>query len=183
MPPKRVAGLKVDFAVLDLEGKMNRIKFHLILIILSMSFVMLVACTAPSPSASSSSSPAVQDAERIAQAFISSYEAENAPDWLKLFSRDALFMDNGNATSRQEGAVYMRDNETYVNYLFQLKNFSMKFSSYFVSADGRFIALTSTYTNTGKDGNPASVPMQIILELKDGMIIREDDYYDSDPFY
>ena len=162
---------------------MNRTKFPLFFIILSMSLVLLVSCASPAPSAVSNQSSPVQVAEKLAQAFISSYEAKQATDWLNLFSSEAVFMDNANATYRKEGVVYMRDNKTYVSYLFALKNFSMKFSSHFVSEDGRFIALTGIYTNTGKDGNPASVPMEIILELKDGMVIREDDYYDSGPFY
>jgi limonene-1,2-epoxide hydrolase len=38
-------------------------------------------------------------------------------------------------------------------------------------------------TFTGKDGNLASVPIMVILEVKDGKIIREDDYYDGSPFF
>ena len=165
------------------EGQMTRIQFFLSFTILSMSLVVVVACSSHTPSGVSNQSSPVQVAENLAQAFISSYEAKQAADWLNLFSYEAVFMDNGNATSRKEGVVYIRHSQTYVNYLFSLQNFSMKFSSHFVSEDGRFIALTATYTNTGKDGNPASVPMEIILEVKDGKIIREDDYYDSSPFY
>jgi len=163
------------------EGQMTRIKFLIFFTILSMGLVLVVACSSLSPSPTHTSQTTV--AESIAQAFISSYEAKQAADWLNLFSSEAVFMDNGNATSRKEGVVYIRHSQTYVNYLFSLQNFSMKFSSPFVSEDGRFIALTGTYTYTGKDGNPASVPMEIILEVKDGKIIREDDYYDSSPFY
>jgi len=79
--------------------------------------------------------------------------------------------------------VYVRNPRGYVIYLFGLKNYAMKMNSYFVSADGRFIALSGTYTNTGKDGNPASVPIEVILEVQDGKLIREDVYYDASPFY
>jgi ketosteroid isomerase-like protein len=161
---------------------MTRTQFVLLFSIISMSLVLLVACSSISPSTTSSSS-SIQSAENLAQAFISAYEARHAADWLNLFSNEAIFMDNGNPSFRKEGGVYARDSQTYVNYLFQKENFAMKFSSHFVSADGHFIALTSIYTDTGKDGNPASVPMVIILEVKDGKIIREDDYYDSSPYY
>ena len=161
---------------------MTRTQFVLLFSIISMSLVLLVACSSLSPSTTSSSS-SIQSAENLAQAFISAYEARHAADWLSLFSSEAIFMDNGNPTSRKFGGVYVRNSQTYVNYLFQKENFAMKFSSHFVSADGHFIALTSIYTDTGKDGNPASVPMVIILEVKDGKIIREDDYYDSSPYY
>jgi ketosteroid isomerase-like protein len=59
----------------------------------------------------------------------------------------------------------------------------MKFTSQFVSRDGRFVALNGTYANAGKDGNLASVPIVIILEVRDGRIVREDQYYDNGAFY
>ena len=163
---------------------MTRTQFVLLFSIISMSLVLLVACSSISPSTTSSSS-SIQSAENLTQAFISAYEARHAADWLSLFSNEAIFMDNGNPSFRKEGGEgeYVRNSQTYVNYLFQKENFAMKFSSHFVSADGHFIALTSIFTDTGKDGNPASVPMVIILEVKDGKIIREDDYYDSSPYY
>ena len=155
---------------------------------LFLFLVMAAACSGLSPSPTPTlplptpTSP-VLAAESVAQAFITAYEAKQAENWLALFSNDALFMDNGNDEFRKEGAHYVRNEQTFVKHLFSLKNFSMKFNSYFVSDDGRFIALNGTYTSTGKDGNPASVPIMIILEVVDGKIIREDDYYDGSPFF
>jgi hypothetical protein len=51
-----------------------------------------------------------------------------------------------------------------------------------VSDDGRFAAIDGTYTNVGKDGKVASVPTVILLELRDGKIIHETDYYEGSPF-
>jgi ketosteroid isomerase-like protein len=92
-------------------------------------------------------------------------------------------MDNGNATSRKLGVEYMRNSRLLVIEIFKHENYAMKVNSHLVSADGRFIALSGTYTETGKDGNPASVPIAVILEVKDGKLIREDVYYDSSPYY
>ncbi len=122
-------------------------------------------------------------AEDLAQAYITVNEAKDAPAYLDLFSYDAVYMNNSNASARQEGVVYMRNGRTYVIYLFGLKNYAMKMNSHFISTDGRFIALSGIYTNTGKDGNPASVPVEVILEVKDGKLVREDVYYDPSPFY
>ncbi len=135
--------------------------------------------TAPIPTPTSP----VSAAESLAQAYIAANDGKQAVDYLDLFSDDAVYMDNGNAAAREEGVVYVRNSRTYVIYLFSLKNYAMKMSSHFVSADGRFIALSGTYTNTGKDGNPASVPVAVLLEVKDGKLVREDVYYDSSPFY
>ncbi len=136
----------------------------------------------PTPPAITPTSP-VAAAEDLAQAFITTYEAKQSTEWLALFSKNALFQDNGSPHAREEGALHMHDNITYVKYLFTLPHFSMKFSSHFISADGRFISLVGTYTFAGKDGKPSSVPIVIILEQQDGKIIREDDYYDGSPFF
>ena len=142
--------------------------------------------TAPIPTATAPLPPTpspVAVAESLAQAYMAADDTKDALAYLDLFSDDAVYMDFGNATAREEGVVYVRNSRTYVIYLFGLKNYAMKMNSHFVSADGRFIALAGVYTNTGKDGNPASVPVAIILEVKDGKLIREDVYYDSSPFY
>lgn len=167
---------------------MNHKKSPLLLAGLSLLMVIGAACSPLSPSPTLTLLPAtptspIPVAENLAETFISTYEAKQASEWLALFSDDALFLDNGNPHAREEGAMYIRDNRTYVKYLFSLNHFSMKFSSHFISSDGRFIALSGTYTFTGKDGKLASVPIMIILEVQDGMIIREDDYYDGSPFF
>lgn len=163
-------------------------QFLLLFVGLSLLNVMAAACSGLSPSPTPTLPPPtptspIPATESLAQAFITTYEAKQATDWLALFSNDALFMDNGNPAARKEGAMYMRDQHTYVKYLFALPHFSMKFSSHFVSDDGRFIALSGTYTFTDKKAEITSVPIMIILEVKDGKIVREDDYYDGSPFF
>jgi hypothetical protein len=80
-------------------------------------------------------------------------------------------------------ADLVRNSGAYVRNLFKNTNFGIKVHFHFISRDGRFVALTGTYTNTGRDGNLASVPVVIILEVKDGKIVREDWYYDNSLFY
>jgi ketosteroid isomerase-like protein len=155
--------------------------------ILSIGLLVLVACSSMSPSATATLPPPTATAvisvvEDLAQAFISAYESEQAADYLALFSYEAIYMDNSIPYNNGEGAIFVRNSRTYVNHLFKNTNFGMKLNSHFVSRDGRFVALTGTYTNTGKDGNPASVSIVIILEVKDGKIIREDWYYDNSSF-
>jgi ketosteroid isomerase-like protein len=156
--------------------------------ILSISLILLVACSSISPSATAALPPPtatveISVVEDLAQAFISAYESEQVTDYLALFSYDAIFMDNSTPFRNYVVADLVRNSRTYVNNLFKNTNFGMKLNSHFVSRDGRFVALTGTYTNTGKDGNPASVAIVIILEVKDGKIIREDQYYDNSLFY
>lgn len=176
---------------------MDTMLSHLLLSLLGILLLGVAACAGPAPvpiptptapmptptiPVPTPVSP-VAIAESLAQAFIAANASKDAVAYLDLFSYDAVYMDNGNATARKEGVVYMRNGRSYVIYLFSLKNYGLKMDSHFVSGDGGFIALSGTYTNTGKDGNPASVPIAVILEVKDGKLIREDVYYDPSPFY
>ena len=167
---------------------MTHTKFHCFIAILSISILQLVACsgipfspTVPPPPPTATA--VISVVEDLARTFISAYESEQAADYLALFSYDAIYMDNSTPFRTEEVAIPVRNSRTYVNNLFKNTNFGMKLNSHFVSKDGRFVALTGTYTNTGKDGNPASVPIVIILEVKDSKIMREDWYYDNSLFY
>lgn len=167
---------------------MTRTEFRPFSAILSMSLLLLVACSSMSPAATATPPPPTATAvisvvEDLAQAFISAYEAEQAADYLALFSNEAIFMDNSTPYRNDVVAIPMRNSSSEVSHIFKNTNFEMKFNFHFVSRDGRFVALTGTYTNTGKDGNLASVPIVIILEVEDGKIMREDQYYDNSLFY
>lgn len=148
-------------------------------VLIGMTLVMLLvtACGgAPGQSA------AVQEAESTVKAFITAYEAKDTDKTMALFDQDAIYMDNGSPGFRGMGQVYVRNIRTIWAQTFQNPAFQMKFDSYFVSADGKHAALTATYTNRGLSPTPSSVPLVIILELSNGKIIREDDYYDSSPY-
>ncbi len=160
---------------------MISIFFWRFLTIFSVGLFLVPACSGASPTTSNPS--AVAAAENVAQAFITAEETKSASDYLELFSNDALFMDNSNATMRERGPDLMRLSQTYVKYLFDQTKFAIKFNAHFISQDGRFITLTGAYTNAGKDGNLASVPICVVLEVKGGKIVRQDDYYDSGPYY
>jgi ketosteroid isomerase-like protein len=151
---------------------------------LMVDVLLLSACGTPAATLVPPTSTAdISVVENLAKAYIFAYESEQAADYLALFSYEAIFLDNSTPFRSYVIAELVRNSGPYVNNLFKNTNFGMKLDSHIVSRDGRFIALTGTYTNTNKDGNLASVPIVIILEVKDGKIIREDQYYDNSPFY
>ncbi len=119
----------------------------------------------------------------LVRAYIAAYESEQVSDYLALFSYEALFLDNSTPYRSYVIAEVVRNSRNYLTNLFENTAFKIKFNSDFISRDARFVLLTGTYTNRGKDGNIASVPIVINLEVKDGKIIREDWYYDNSPYY
>ena len=87
---------------------MLHLSFPQFLTVFSMSLFLVVACSSAPPSTTETLPPPtptspIQVAENLAQAFISAVEGKQAADYLALFSYDAVFMDNSNATMREEG--------------------------------------------------------------------------------
>jgi ketosteroid isomerase-like protein len=146
----------------------------------ALMLVLLVstACGAAQPAGGGS--PA--QAKASVKAFIAAYEAKSAKDYLATFDKDAVYTDLGRASIRNSGSMYVRDLSSAVAQAFQEPDFQFKVNSSFVSDDGRFAAIDGVYTDVGKDKKPASVPMVILLELRDGKIVHETDYYDGSPF-
>jgi hypothetical protein len=145
---------------------------------LALILFVSAACGAAQPAGGGS--PAQTKA--VVKAFISAYEAKSAKDYLAAFDKDAIYTDLGRASIRNSGSMYVRDLNTAILQTFKEPVFQYKVNSSFVSDDGRFAAIDGIYTDVGKDKKPASVPMVILLELRDGKIIHETDYYDGSPF-
>jgi hypothetical protein len=145
---------------------------------LALSLFVSAACGAAQPTGGG----ALAGSKAAVKAFVSAYEAKSAKDYLAVFDKDAIYSDLGRASIRNAGSMYVRDLNTAIAQTFQEPDFQFKAKSSFVSDDGRFAAIDGIYTDVGKDKKPASVPMVILLELRDGKIIHETDYYDGSPF-
>lgn len=148
---------------------------------------LLAACglnsTTPAQTPSPTATADIPIVQNLAQAFMAAYRSENVGNYFSLFSDDAVFLDNSTPFRSFVTYELVRNSQNYVSNLFKSTNFVMELNTYVVSRDGRFIFLTGTYTNTGKDGKLASVPIVIILEVENGKIVREDQYYDNSRFY
>jgi hypothetical protein len=148
---------------------------------------LLTSCTKPSTIPTEYPQPTttadISVVQNLAEAYISAIGLKQASDYLALYSYDAILMDS--STPYRSDWLYdlARNSTNYIINLFENTSFGMKLDYYVVSRDGRFIVLTGTYTNIGKDGNLSSVPITIILEVKDGEIIRDDWYYNNSSFY
>ncbi len=118
-------------------------------------------------------------AETIAQQYAVASNTKNADLYLSLFSSDAVTMDYG----VNYGPFRVMDIKDDVYTNFASKYFQYKITSFFVSADGRFVAVEGIYTDWVRGGNnTASAPCLAILEIKNGKIVKESLYYNSAPF-
>ncbi len=118
-------------------------------------------------------------AETIAQQYATASDTKNADLYLSLFSPDAVTMDYG----ANYGPFRVMDITDDVYAFFAAKYSQFKVASFFVSADGRFVAVEGIYTDWVRGGNnTVSAPCLAILEIKDGKIVKESLYYNGAPF-
>ena len=119
-------------------------------------------------------------AESIAQQYTAASNSKNVDQYLSLFAPDAITMDYG----VNYGPFYVRDITDDIHVYYSSKYFQYQVNSSFVSSDGRFAALEGIYTDWIHGGNQtASVPCLVIIEMKDGKIIKESIYYNSAPLF
>lgn len=152
-------------------------KKNFLLVLMILTF--LPACKQIGGTANTQS---IAVADTLAKAFISAYEGKDIVKYQSLFDKDAILEDLGSLSARNAGAVYIRNISTMIGITFRSNEFEVKLPTYFVSVDGRYVSLMGTYTNKGMDGKIHTVPTAVILEIRDGKIIRETDYYDGTDF-
>jgi len=116
-------------------------------------------------------------AESLVQAYISAYQAKDARAYLSLFSKDADYIDF--AVQVHAKISHLKDE---LASSFRRGGFRFSIHSSFVSADGQCAALQGTYTDSGRSGEPVSVPIASFLQLTGGKITREALYYDGSLF-
>ncbi len=147
---------------------------------LILLLAMLAACSgSPAAPAAPTVSP-TSAAESIAQQYTAASNSKNVDQYLSLFAPDAITMDYGS----NFGPFYVRDITDDIHVYYSSKYFQYQVNSSFVSSDGRFAALEGIYTDWIHGGNQtASVPCLVILEMKDGKIIKESIYYNSAPLF
>jgi len=141
-----------------------------LVILVIMAALILAAC-------SQDKSP-VGVATSVAQKLAAACNAKSAKSYLALFSDDAMYVDYG----MHVGPVKMKILASEVDSAFADKNFAFKIKPSFVSDDGRFATLQGEFSNMGHDGTVQTVPALVVLEIKDGKIISEADYYDGEPY-
>jgi hypothetical protein len=141
-----------------------------LVILFIMAALILAACT-------QDKSP-VGVATTLAQKLAAAYDARSAKAYLALFSDDAMYVDYG----MHVGPMKMKVLESEIDSAFADKNFAFKLKPSFVSDDGRFATLRGDFSNLGHDGAIQTVPALVVLEIKNGKIISEADYYDGEPY-
>lgn len=150
---------------------------------LALALQVLSACGAPTaaPTPASTATPAPDPAAEthaLVQAWVDAYHSLDADAYMSYFAEDAVYLD----MAIKDFGTYNRDMlDRAVHSTFQEEGFKIEITSFFVSPDGKFAAAEGTYYDLNKAGRQVPMPMAIILEIRDGKIVKETDYYDRSP--
>ena len=150
--------------------------------ILSLILLFLLAsCGSPESAPTSISTATPDPADQtilLVQGYVDAYHALDADTFMSYFADDAEYYD---MAMKDYGVLTREALARGVHSSFIQEGFKVEINSYFVSRDGKYAALEGTYYKLNKYGRQVGMPTVIILEIRDGRIIRETDYYDSGP--
>jgi ketosteroid isomerase-like protein len=118
-----------------------------------------------------------ESARSVAEAYISAYQTKDARAYLSLFSREADYVD---FAVQVHAKISQLKDELAAS--FRREGFRFTVHTYFVSEDGQSVALQGTYTDSGRTGEPVSVPIASFLRVDGDRITREALYYDGSLF-
>ncbi|MGE5248810.1 MAG: nuclear transport factor 2 family protein [Bacteroidota bacterium] len=150
---------------------------------LALALQVLAACGAgpatptPAPTATPAPDPAAET-HRLVQGWVDAYHAKDADKFMSFFAEDAVYLD----TAIKDFGTFSRDSlDRMVHSTFQEEGFKIEVTSFFVSPDGKFAVAQGSYYDLNKAGKQVAMPVAMILEIRDGKIIKETDYYDRGP--
>jgi hypothetical protein len=155
----------------------------LYLIPFAILVLLLASCGTPTavPSPTAAPTPTqnpVAGTQALAQRWVDAYHALDADMYMSLFAPTAVYYD----MSLKDFGAYTRDAlDRAVHGTFNQPGFKVTIDSFFVSPDGKRAALEGTYYDLNKAGIQVGMPMVTLLEIQDGMIMKETDYYDRGP--
>ena len=137
----------------------------------------LPATPTPGPTATPSPDPAAET-QVLVQGWVDAYNALDADKFMLYFAEDAVYLD----MAMRDFGTYTRDMlDRSVHSTFRQEGFKVEITSFFVSPDGKSAAAEGTYYDVNKAGKQVAMPFVIILEIQNGKIIKETDYYDRTP--
>lgn len=137
--------------------------------------LLLAACDAP---ASGTGTDLAEKTLKLVQGYVGAYHALDADKYMSYFAEDAKYYDMG---LKDFGAWDRNALDKAVHSTFDDEGFKVEIDSFFVSTDGKYAALEGTYYDLNKSGRQVGMPMVIMLDIQDGKIIKEVDYYDRSP--
>lgn len=141
--------------------------------------LFLSACGAPAvaPKPTPMPDPAVPT-RALVQGWVDACHALDADKYMSYYAGNAVYHD----MSLTDLGLYSRDAlDRVVHSNFKQAGFKVEITSFFVSTDGKRAALEGTYYDLNRSGKQVGMPIVILLEIRDGLIIRETDYYDRSP--
>ena len=148
--------------------------------ILALAFVIAVAMSACNQvKADVADNPDAKATQAIVEQWMAANKAYDADAIMSLYSDDITWMDYG-----YNDGPYHAGLSGAVHEWFASQGLKVRVDSYIITRDGHFAVIQGTYSEKdGITGKWASTPAVAILEFKDGKILKESWYYNTDIFY
>ena len=124
--------------------------------------------------------PEAQATQELVEKYITTNVEYDAEGLLALYADDIFWMDYGG----DDGPLDKGDLEMLVPGIMAAEEFTIEFSSYLVTSDGRFAVVEGVYSEISPlTGKWVEAPFVLVLEIRDNLIVREEWYYNDSPLH
>lgn len=124
--------------------------------------------------------PAALAAQALVEQYITTNVEYDAEGLLALYAEDVFWMDYGG----DDGPLTKGTLDLVVPEVMAAEEFKMEFTAYLVTSDGKFAVLQGIYSEVSPlTGKWVEAPFVLVLAFEDGLINREEWYYNDSPLH
>lgn len=152
-------------------------KSNPLLMVASAILMLFLACCSAQPSpAGSTSTESAEETGKLVQGWMDAYLAMDVDKFMSYYDVDVTYL---NVVIKDFGTVTFDGLSKSIRTDLLEEDSGWEFLSYFVASDGTFVAIQATYHELNHSGKQVSIPITIVLEIRNGKIIRQTDYFDG----
>ena len=133
----------------------------------------------PQATATSHPSPApdpVDEIYQLLQGWMDACHGVDAEKYMSYYSESLTYL---NVAIKDFGTITYDDFNTNTHDDFRQEGCDIEFNLFFISPDGKSVAIEGTYNTRNRSGRQVSILIAIILEIQNGKIVRQTDYLDG----
>lgn len=148
----------------------------LFLLISAILAFLLVACSAQSSPAISDSPESAEATNKLVQGWMDAYQEKDVEEFMSYYDEDMQYL---NVVIKDFGTVTFDGLSKSIRNDLLDDDSGWEFVSFFVDSNGNFAVIEGMYYELNRSDKQVSIPIAIVLEIRNGKIIRQTDYFDG----
>jgi ketosteroid isomerase-like protein len=145
-------------------------------LLLTVGMILVLSLASCNTQSAPELSESPEETRKVVQSWMNAHQSLDADKLMSCYAEDVVYL---NVVIKDFGTVTYDGLNKSIRKDFQKDGFRMELVSSFISPDGKFAAIQGTYYDLNSAGRQISMPIAIVLEFRDGEIVKETDYFDG----